>query len=78
MLFSLQRHPCRSSCRYRPGTAGMWRVRLALYPVVNPLLAAGGAVPAISPCADNLLQVVDGWLIGENLSVRLGLDSSAP
>lgn len=55
-------------------TERCWRVRLAFYPVVmNPLyFLLASAVPAIQPMrADNLLQAVDGWLIGANLSVRL-------
>ena len=58
----------------RRDTETWWRVRLALYPVVmNPLyFLLASAVPAIQPMrADKLLQAVDGWLIGANLSVRL-------
>jgi membrane-associated phospholipid phosphatase len=60
------------ACRRQP-TKLRWRLRLWFYPVALNVLFPHmkGAVPKIHPGSlDALLQQVDTWLIGKNLSLR--------
>ncbi len=58
----------------RNETGANWRVRLLFYAVAMNLVypSLKTVVPAIRPGSeDALLQQIDGWLIGENLSLRM-------
>ena len=59
-------------CHQRPTTLH-WHLRLWFYPVAMNIIFPHmkGAIPKISPVQmDALLQQVDGWLVGPNLSLR--------